>query len=138
MGLEKPREGTAGVIGTNAEVHFFEQDQANALPMDSTVLEAMEEAGRKTDIVYEQVRALLDAWGVAPGARAELVARASRHDIGARTAAGAALSQDAHVTSATFGRAMTARVERRMMESVPGVRAAVEQQRAELEEYLAQ
>ena len=84
------------------------------------------------------VRALLDAWGVAPGARAELVARASRHDIGARTAAGAALSQDAHVTSATFGRAMTARVERRMMESVPGVRAAVEQQRAELEEYLAQ
>ena len=59
MGLETPREGTAGVIGTNAEVHFFEQDQANALPMDSTVLQTMEDAGRKTDIVYEQIRALL-------------------------------------------------------------------------------
>merc|ERR1711865_413156 len=43
----------------NAEVHFFEQDQANALPMDNTVLQTMEDAGRKTDIVYEQIRALL-------------------------------------------------------------------------------
>ena len=59
MGFETPREGTAGVVGTNAEVHFFEQDQANALPMDNTVLQTMEDAGRKTDIVYEQIRALL-------------------------------------------------------------------------------
>jgi len=59
MGIETPREGTAGVVGTNAEVHFFEQDQANVLPLDNTVLQTMESAARKTDLVYEQIRALL-------------------------------------------------------------------------------
>ena len=59
MGIEQPRQGTAGVIGTNAEVHFFEQDQANVLPLENTVLQTMEDAARKTDLVYEQIRSLL-------------------------------------------------------------------------------
>jgi ATPase subunit of ABC transporter with duplicated ATPase domains len=59
MGIEQPRQGTAGVIGTNAEVHFFEQDQANVLPLENTVLQTMEDAAHKTDLVYEQIRALL-------------------------------------------------------------------------------
>ena len=59
MGTESPREGEAGVVANNAEVHYFEQDQANALPLDKTVLQTMEDAGRSTDFVYEQIRALL-------------------------------------------------------------------------------
>ena len=82
------------------------------------------------------VLALLDAWGVVPDAtiRDELVARASRHDI--HGSAGVALSRDPHVTSSTFGKEMAVRVERHLMESVAGVRAVVEQQRAELAPYM--
>ena len=43
----------------NAVPQFFEQDQANALPLEKTVIRTMEDAASGTDWVYEQLRALL-------------------------------------------------------------------------------
>jgi len=40
-------------------VQFFEQDQANVLPLDKTVIQTLEDAARSTDFEYEQLRALL-------------------------------------------------------------------------------
>ena len=52
-------QGRAEIVASNVETCFFEQDQANALPLESTVLQTMEDAARKSDLVYEQLRALL-------------------------------------------------------------------------------
>ena len=59
MGAEEPRDGRAEIVAKNAVPVLFEQDQANALPLESTVIQTMEDAARKTDFVYEQLRALL-------------------------------------------------------------------------------
>uniref|UniRef100_A0A7S2INT8 ABC transporter domain-containing protein n=1 Tax=Haptolina brevifila TaxID=156173 RepID=A0A7S2INT8_9EUKA len=59
MGREEPREGTAKITASNAVVQHFEQDQANVLPLDKTVIQTMEHAAAGTDFVYEQLRALL-------------------------------------------------------------------------------
>jgi len=60
MGREKPREGTAAIAAENAVTQFFEQDQANVLPLDKTVIETLEDAASELDDwVYEQLRALL-------------------------------------------------------------------------------
>ncbi|KAL1519337.1 hypothetical protein AB1Y20_022863 [Prymnesium parvum] len=59
MGREQPREGRAEIVAANAETQFFEQDQANVLPLDKTVIETLEDAARSTDFEYEQLRALL-------------------------------------------------------------------------------
>ena len=58
MGNEQPREGEAGITAGNAVVNYFEQNQADALPLDKTVLDCvMEEA--TAEHTYETVRALL-------------------------------------------------------------------------------
>ena len=59
MGTEKPREGSAEIVASNAVPVFFEQDQANVLPLDKSVIQTMEAAAASTDFVYEQLRALL-------------------------------------------------------------------------------
>ena len=58
MGREAPREGDAEIIAENAVTQFFEQDQANALPLDKSVIQTME-AAASGSWVYEQLRALL-------------------------------------------------------------------------------
>lgn len=57
MGQEQPTEGTARVSEHNAIVGYFEQDQANALDLDKTVIQTMEAATDATN--YEGLRALL-------------------------------------------------------------------------------
>jgi len=59
MGKEKPRHGRAEIVASNAVMQYFEQDQANALPLDKTVLQTLEDASRSTDFRYEELRALL-------------------------------------------------------------------------------
>jgi len=59
MGKETPREGTAEIVAQNAVTEFYEQDQANALPLDKTIIQTLEAAASDTDWVYEQLRALL-------------------------------------------------------------------------------
>jgi len=59
MGREKARTGKATITAANAVVQHFEQDQANVLPLDKTVMETMEHAASGTDFLYEQLRALL-------------------------------------------------------------------------------
>eukprot|EP00965_Chrysotila_dentata_P100950 3334445-Pleurochrysis_carterae.AAC.3 len=44
MGKEKPRHGRAEIVASNAVMQYFEQDQANALPLDKTVLQTLEDA----------------------------------------------------------------------------------------------
>jgi len=59
MGREAPREGSAAIVAQNAVTQFFEQDQANVLPLDKTVIQTLEAAAADTDWLYEQLRALL-------------------------------------------------------------------------------
>eukprot|EP00967_Tisochrysis_lutea_P127680 scaffold217463_cov27-Tisochrysis_lutea.AAC.1 len=59
MGIEKPREGRAEIVAQNAVMRYFEQDQANALPLDKTVLQTVQDASASTDHTYEELRALL-------------------------------------------------------------------------------
>ena len=42
MGKEEPREGTAEIVAKNAVTQFYEQDQANVLPLDKTVVQTLE------------------------------------------------------------------------------------------------
>lgn len=58
MGRERPLGGRAEVVASNAVTQFFEQDQANVLPLEKTVMQTMEEASAGTDWVYEQVATL--------------------------------------------------------------------------------
>uniref|UniRef100_A0A7R9UFD2 ABC transporter domain-containing protein n=1 Tax=Pinguiococcus pyrenoidosus TaxID=172671 RepID=A0A7R9UFD2_9STRA len=58
LGREAPLKGTAGITAHNAVVNYFEQNQADALDLDQTVLDAvMEDATAEHS--YETVRALL-------------------------------------------------------------------------------
>jgi ATPase subunit of ABC transporter with duplicated ATPase domains len=59
LGREEPREGRAEIIAENAVMQHYEQDQANVLPLESTVIETMKDAGQSGDWTYEQLRALL-------------------------------------------------------------------------------
>merc|ERR1719353_2338544 len=59
MGKEKPRDGTAEITANNAVVQYFEQDQANVLPLEKSVIQTLESAASGTDFLYEQLRALL-------------------------------------------------------------------------------
>jgi ATP-binding cassette, subfamily F, member 3 len=56
-GLETPDEGTAGIIGQNVLKSYFEQNQADALDLDKTVLETIQ--GASTGQSYNELRALL-------------------------------------------------------------------------------
>merc|ERR1719506_1417107 len=59
LGRETPREGRAEIVAANAVLQHFEQDQANVLPLDKTVIETMSDASRTGNWTYEQLRALL-------------------------------------------------------------------------------
>ena len=59
MGSEEPRGGRSEIVAKNAVVQYFEQDQANVLPLESTVVQCLEDAASHTDLRYEQLRALL-------------------------------------------------------------------------------
>mmetsp|Transcript_73553 Transcript_73553/g.202035 ORF Transcript_73553/g.202035 Transcript_73553/m.202035 type:complete len:309 (+) Transcript_73553:195-1121(+) len=59
LGREQPREGRAEIVASNAMTQFFEQDQANVLPLDKSVIQTLEHAASTTDFEYEQLRALL-------------------------------------------------------------------------------
>jgi ATP-binding cassette, subfamily F, member 3 len=56
-GLETPDEGTAGIVGQNVLKSYFEQNQADALDLDKTVLETIQ--GASTGQSYNELRALL-------------------------------------------------------------------------------
>jgi ATPase subunit of ABC transporter with duplicated ATPase domains len=57
IGREKPDEGRAEIIGANVELAYFEQNQADALDLDKTVLETIQKASE--DQSYNELRALL-------------------------------------------------------------------------------
>jgi len=59
MGTEAPRSGRAEIIASNAVVQYFEQDQANVLPLDSSVIKCLQDAASNTEMTYEQLRALV-------------------------------------------------------------------------------
>ena len=57
IGKEQPDEGSAAILGTNVEMSYFEQNQADALDLDRTVLETIQ--GASTGQSYNELRALL-------------------------------------------------------------------------------
>ena len=57
IGKEKPDEGVAEIVGQNVEMSYFEQNQADALDLDKTVLETIQ--GASTGQSYNELRALL-------------------------------------------------------------------------------
>jgi ATPase subunit of ABC transporter with duplicated ATPase domains len=59
MGTERPRDGRAEIVAQNAVMRYFEQDQANALPLDKSVLQTVQDASASTEHTYEELRALL-------------------------------------------------------------------------------
>jgi ATP-binding cassette, subfamily F, member 3 len=57
VGREVPDEGSAGIVGQNVAMSYFEQNQADALDLDKTVLETIQ--GASTGQSYNELRALL-------------------------------------------------------------------------------
>lgn len=57
VGKEVPDEGTVGMVGQNVALSYFEQNQADALDLDKTVLETIQ--GASTGQSYNELRALL-------------------------------------------------------------------------------
>ena len=57
IGRETPDEGEAKLVGQNVEMSYFEQNQADALDLDKTVLETIQ--GASTGQSYNELRALL-------------------------------------------------------------------------------
>jgi ATP-binding cassette subfamily F protein 3 len=57
VGTEKPDEGSAGLVGANVVMNYFEQNQADALDLDKTVLETIQ--GASNGQTYEELRAYL-------------------------------------------------------------------------------
>jgi ATPase subunit of ABC transporter with duplicated ATPase domains len=57
VGKETPISGFAGVVGQNVVVNYFEQNQADALDLDKTVLDTIQAASSGQS--YNELRALL-------------------------------------------------------------------------------
>ncbi|KAL3905270.1 MAG: hypothetical protein SGILL_009745, partial [Bacillariaceae sp.] len=57
IGKETPDEGSANLVGANVEMDYFEQNQADALDLDKTVLETIQGASEGQS--YNELRALL-------------------------------------------------------------------------------
>jgi ATP-binding cassette subfamily F protein 3 len=57
IGKETPDEGTGKIIGMNVDMNYFEQNQADALDLDKTVLETIQ--GSSNGQSYNELRALL-------------------------------------------------------------------------------
>ena len=57
IGREQPDEGVAQIVGQNVVLSYFEQNQADALDLDKTVLETIQSASRGQS--YNELRALL-------------------------------------------------------------------------------
>lgn len=57
VGKEQSDEGTAGIVGQNVVMNYFEQNQADALDLDKTVLETIQAASNGQS--YNELRALL-------------------------------------------------------------------------------
>lgn len=56
-GKEKPDSGSAEIVGQNIVMKYFEQNQADALDLDKTVIETVQ--GASTGQSYNELRALL-------------------------------------------------------------------------------
>ena len=54
LGREEALAGRAEIVAANAVAEFFEQDQANALPLDKSVIQTLEDAASSTDWVYAE------------------------------------------------------------------------------------
>lgn len=57
VGKETPDEGTAGILGQNVVMNYFEQNQADVLDLDKTVLETIQ--GASNGQSYNELRAFL-------------------------------------------------------------------------------
>jgi ATP-binding cassette, subfamily F, member 3 len=57
VGRETPDEGSASIVGQNVAMNYFEQNQADALDLDKTVLETIQ--GASSGQSYNELRALL-------------------------------------------------------------------------------
>jgi ATPase subunit of ABC transporter with duplicated ATPase domains len=57
VGKETPDEGTAGIVGQNVVMNYFEQNQADVLDLDKTVLETIQGASHGQS--YNELRAFL-------------------------------------------------------------------------------
>ena len=57
VGKETPDEGSASIVGQNVVMNYFEQNQADALDLDKTVLETIQ--GASNGQSYNELRALL-------------------------------------------------------------------------------
>lgn len=57
MGREEPDEGEAHILGQNVVANYFEQNQADALDLDKTVIETIQ--GNSNGQSYNELRALL-------------------------------------------------------------------------------
>ena len=56
-GLEKPDDGSAALVGQNVVMSYFEQNQADALDLNKTVIETIQ--GASSGQSYNELRALL-------------------------------------------------------------------------------
>lgn len=57
VGKETPDEGSAGIVGQNVIMNYFEQNQADALDLDKTVVQTIQDASSNQS--YNELRALL-------------------------------------------------------------------------------
>jgi ATPase subunit of ABC transporter with duplicated ATPase domains len=57
MGKEQADDGTAKIVGANVVANYFEQNQADALDLDKTVIETIQ--GASIGQSYNELRALL-------------------------------------------------------------------------------
>jgi ATP-binding cassette, subfamily F, member 3 len=57
VGKEKPDRGSAEIIGQNVAMNYFEQNQADALDLEKTVLQTIQ--GASSNQSYNELRALL-------------------------------------------------------------------------------
>ena len=57
VGKEEPEEGEARLVGANVVMNYFEQNQADALDLDKTVIETIQ--GNSNGQSYNELRALL-------------------------------------------------------------------------------
>lgn len=57
VGNETPDKGSAGIVGQNVVMNYFEQNQADALDLDKTVVETIQ--GASSNQSYNELRALL-------------------------------------------------------------------------------